>query len=183
VLQVTLPTNFKAARFQFDGHSAMLRCLEAGIEAVRHRGGKGEVELPVKLKVHDSIFVPLAKWPMLLAGNYRCITEAGPRSISEAVHADPQEAHSVYDWVREVCIALGATAEDLVPFDRYAAAARTLSRPSSVARALVAGAPQIERLDRLVQAIAAQKGMYNPAVDEAAARVDALLAANRKAAA
>ena len=28
---------------------------------------------PVKLRVHDSVFVPLAKWAMLLAGNYRCV--------------------------------------------------------------------------------------------------------------
>ena len=34
-------------------------------------------ELPVKLRVHDSIFVPLAKWAMLLTGNYRCVTEDG----------------------------------------------------------------------------------------------------------
>ena len=42
----------------------------------RRRGshcGDGALEIPVKLKVHDSIFVPLAKWPMLIAGNYRCI--------------------------------------------------------------------------------------------------------------
>jgi hypothetical protein len=33
----------------------------------------GPLEIPVKLKVHDSLFVPLAKWPMLMTGNYRCI--------------------------------------------------------------------------------------------------------------
>src|SRR5688572_3295721 len=64
-LRVTLPTNFKAARFGSDAHSAILRRLEADI---------GALELPVKLKVHESLFVPLAKWAMLLAGNYRCIT-------------------------------------------------------------------------------------------------------------
>ena len=50
--------------------------------------GHGKIELPVKLKVHDSVFVPLAKWAMLLAGNYRCITKDGIRPIKEAVHSD-----------------------------------------------------------------------------------------------
>src|SRR5215468_3844383 len=63
VLQVRLPTNFKSARFDSDAHTAILRHLEADIEASRFNG----IELPVKLKVHDSIFVPLAKWAMLIA--------------------------------------------------------------------------------------------------------------------
>jgi hypothetical protein len=58
-----------------------------------------------------------------------------------------------------------------------------LVRPSSAARALFAGAPNIERVDRLVQAIAAQKGMRNQVVDDTVALVDARLATNRKAAA
>ena len=53
-------------------------------------------------------------------------------------------------------------------------------RPSSAARALFAGAPYIERVDRLVQAIAAQKGMRLAAVDETVALVDARLELNRK---
>src|SRR6266853_846318 len=69
VLQVRLPTNFKSARFDSDAHTAILRQLESDIEASRFDG----IELPVKLKVHDSIFVPLAKWAMLLAGNYRLV--------------------------------------------------------------------------------------------------------------
>jgi hypothetical protein len=42
----------------------------------------------VKLKVHESVFVPLAKWAMLIAGNYRCITKEGPRAIKDAVHSN-----------------------------------------------------------------------------------------------
>jgi hypothetical protein len=68
VLQVRLPTNFKAARFESDAHTRLLRDLEAGIEAARFDDTGGRIELPVKLKVHDSVFVPLAKWSMLLAG-------------------------------------------------------------------------------------------------------------------
>jgi hypothetical protein len=183
VLQVTLPTNFKAARFESDAHTAMLRKMQADIEAVRYDAGGESVELPVKLKVHDSVFVPLAKWAMLLTGNYRCVTKDGPRSIKEAVHTDLAESRAVYDWVRELCILLGAAEEDLVPFEKYAAAAQGLARPSSAARALFAGAPNIERVDRLVQAIATQKGMRNATVDATVALVDERLAANRKAAA
>ena len=80
VLQVTLPTNFKAARFDSDEHTAMLRDLQADIEAARFDAGGEKIELPVKLKVHDSVFVPLAKWPMLITGNYRCVTKDGPRA-------------------------------------------------------------------------------------------------------
>jgi hypothetical protein len=184
VLQVTLPTNFKVARFDSDKHTAMLRQMQDDIEAIRYDPGDGtRIELPVKLKVHESIFVPLAKWAMLLTGNYRCVQKDAARSIREAVHTDLAASRAVYDWVRELCVKLGASPDDLVPFDKYAAAAQDLVRPSSAARALFAGAPNIERVDRLVQAIAAQKGMRNPVVDATVALVDARLAVNRKAAA
>ncbi len=180
VLQVSLPTNFKAARFDSDESTALLRSLQADIEAATFDDGEGEIALPVKLKVHDSIFVPLAKWAMLLTGNYRCVQEDGMRPIREAVHSDLARSESVYSWVCEVCRALGAAEADLVPFEKYAAAADGLIRPSSAARALDAGAVNIERADRLVQALAAQKGMQNDTVDETVARVDAWLDANRR---
>jgi len=183
VLQVTLPTNFKVARFDSEKATAMLRQLEADIEAVRFDTGDAKIELPVKLKVHDSIFVPLAKWAMLLTGNYRCVQKDAARAIKEAVHTDIEASRSVYNWVVELCVKLGASRDDLVPFEKYAAAAQVLVRPSSAARALFAGAPNIERVDRLVQSIAAQQGMHNPVVDETVAMVDARLAMNRKAAA
>ena len=63
VLQVGLPTNFKVARFESDEHTALLRALAADIDAVRFDVGGGEsIELPVKLRVHESVYVPLAKW-------------------------------------------------------------------------------------------------------------------------
>jgi hypothetical protein len=180
VLQVTLPTNFKVARFASDDATAMLRRMQADIEAVRYDAGGGKIELPVKLKVHESIFVPLAKWAMLLTGNYRCVQQDAARSIKEAVHSDIAQSRAVYAWVCELCLTLGAAHGDLVPFEKYAAAAQGLVRPSSAARALFAGAPNIERVDRLVQMIAAQKGMRSAIVDETVALVDARLAANRK---
>ena len=88
VLQVTLPTNFKVARLKDEKATAILRQLEKDIEAVRFDTPDGKIELPVKLRVYDSIFVPLAKWAMLLAGNYRCVTKDGMRTAQEAVHSD-----------------------------------------------------------------------------------------------
>ena len=180
VLQVGLPTNFKAARFDAEEHTATLRQLDVQIEAARFEVGGGKIELPVKLKVHDSIFVPLAKWAMLLAGNYRCVQKDGMRSIKEAVHTDIEVSRAVYSWVVQLCKSLGAADEDLVPFEKYANAARSLANPSSAARALAGGAPNIERTDRLVQLIAMQKGMRNAEVDKTVALVDGWLEANRK---
>src|SRR5215475_1257046 len=88
VLQVTLPTNFKVARFEDPKSTAILRQLAEEIDAIRYDTPEGKIELPVKLRVHDSIFVPLAKWAMLLAGNYRCVTKDGMRTAQEAVHSD-----------------------------------------------------------------------------------------------
>lgn len=180
VLQVTLPTNFKVARFDSDAHTALLRRLEADVDAVRFQAPEGPIELPVKLRVHDSIFVPLAKWAMLLAGNYRCITKDGMRTAQEAVHSNIEESRSVYNFVNDLCVKLGAAPGDLVPFEKYAAAAQSLSRPASAARALNNGVPFIERADKLVQAIAAQKGLRHPAIDAQVALVDQRLEANRK---
>ena len=183
VLQVRLPTNFKAARFDSDAHTAILRELALDIEAVRFDDGGTRIELPVKLKVHDSVFVPLAKWSMLLAGNYRCVQKESMRSIKETVHSDVEAARSVYEWVKKLCMSLGAAEKDLVPFDKYAAAAQSLGSPSSAARALAAGATNIERVDRLVQTIAKQKGMQSDAVDEIVTLVDGWLETNRRKAA
>ncbi len=183
VLQVTLPTNFKVARFPSEQHTAILRQLQDEIEAIRFDTSEGKTELPVKLRVYDSIFVPLAKWAMLLAGNYRCVTKDGMRTAQEAVHSDIETSRSVYNFVVDLCVKLGASPDDMVPFEKYAAAAQSLTRPASAARALQNGAPNIERADKLVQLIAAQKGLHHPAIDAQVALVDARLEANRKKAA
>jgi len=132
--------------------------------------------------VHESVFVPLAKWSMLMTGNYRCIGKDGMQSIRDTVHGDLERSRSIYDWVGELCRALGAAPDDLVPFEKYANAANGLTKPSSAARALFGGAPNIERVDCLVRTIAAQKGMHSDSVDEVVALVDDRLALNRKAA-
>ena len=181
VLQVGLPTNFKAARFDGAEATALLRRLEADIEAARFDPGDGPIEVPVKLKVHDSVFVPLAKWPMLMAGNYRCIRRDDMIAIREAVHGDVDKSRQVYEWTSALCASLGAEAEDLVPFEKYAKAAEGLGKPSSAARALFGGASHIERVDCLVRRIAQQKGIESETLNEIVRLVDARLSRNRAA--
>lgn len=166
VLQVSLPTNFKVARFESDAHTDMLRTLEADIMAVRHQHGDTEIELPVKLKVHDSLYVPLAKWSMLMTGNYRCVRRDGMIAIRDAVHSDEEQSKSIYEWTASVCFALGADPSDLVPYEKYANAAKGLSQPSSAAKALARGVPAIERVDKLIKLVAEQKNLSDPAVDK-----------------
>jgi hypothetical protein len=183
VLQVTLPTNFKVAKLKDEKANALLRQLENEIDAVRFDVADGKTELPVKLRVYDSLFVPLAKWAMLLSGNYRCITKDGMRTAQEAVHSDLETSRSVYNFVNDLCVKLGAKPDDLVPFEKYAAAAQSLVRPASAARALNNGLPFIERADKLVQLIAKQRGLSHPVIDATVALVDSRLDANRKKAA
>ncbi|MEM9138692.1 MAG: 2-dehydropantoate 2-reductase N-terminal domain-containing protein [Pseudomonadota bacterium] len=177
VLHVGLPTNFKAATFADPAHTAMLEELAADIDAVRLDGQ----DVPVKLRVHDSLFVPLAKWAMLLAGNYRCLTLGGERAIQEAVHDEPAVSKSVYQFVNTLAQRLGADPADQVPFEKYANAARSLMKPSSAARAVRAGATDIERVDRLVQLIAGQVGMAHPVVDATVRVVNARINRNIEA--
>ncbi len=181
VLQVGLATNFKAARFESEEPTALLRKLEADIEQARFPSGYEEIAVPVKLKVHDSIYVPLAKWPMLIAGNYRCIRPNDMIPIREAVHGSVDKSREIYDWVSKLCTALGAEPDDLVPFEKYAKAAESLGKPSSAARALFGGAEHIERVDRLVWRIAQQRGLQCDTLREIVARVDERLARNRSA--
>ncbi len=181
VLQVGLPTNFKAARFEAEEPTALLRKLEADIEGARFDAGAGPIEIPVKLKVHDSIFVPLAKWPMLITGNYRCIRKDDMISIKDAVLGDVGKSREIYGWVSKLCTGLGADISDLVPFDKYAKAAEGLGKPSSAARALFGGAANIERVDCLVRRIAVQKGLQSSTLDEIVTLVDERLTKNRAA--
>ena len=174
-LHVGLPTNFKAAAFADDAHTNILRQLEADIAAVTLDGK----DVPVKLRVHDSLFVPLAKWSMLLTGNYRAITAGGPRSIKDAVHSDVALSGKIYEWVNQLARDLGADPADQVPFEKYASAAKGLLNPSSAARAVFAGAKNIERVDMLVKLIAKQRGMAMPEIDANIEIVNAKLAENR----
>ena len=183
VLEVGLPTNVKVAPFGHETDTQILRRLQADIEAVRYDVDGQSTELPVKIKVHDSLYVPLAKWCMLLTGNYRCVLDGEVQSIRDAVHGDIDASLAVYDWVHNLCVSIGADSTDLVPFEKYARAAQSLRKPSSAARALMAGVPNIERVDRVVQAIARANGMQLDAVDAIVERVDAWLVRNQAQAA
>ncbi|MCA6124276.1 hypothetical protein J6500_20615 [Bradyrhizobium sp. WSM 1704] len=168
VLHVGLPTNFKAAVFADEAHNKVLRELEADIDAVTLDGQ----DVPVKLKVFDSLFVPLAKWSMLLTGNYRCITPTEPQSIRDAVHGDLARSQAIYDHVDAIARQLGADPADQVPFAKYAKAAESLLKPSSAARAVAAGAPFIERVDLLVKLISHQIGTPSAEIDRTVDTVD-----------
>jgi len=182
VLQVTLPTNFKAARFGNSNHNHLLETLDRDTNTRTWPVDDHDIVLPVKLKLHESIFVPTAKWAMLLTGNYRCVQSDGVRSISEAVHNDIDASREIYNWVCDMCIRLGASPSDMVPFEKYANAAQGLLKPSSAARALAANASFIERVDRLVQRIGVQHGMAHPEIDRTVSLVDSWLQKNSKAA-
>src|ERR1700760_757963 len=168
VLHVGLATNFKAAAFVDEAHNKLLRELEADIDAVTLDGQ----DVPVKLKVFDSPFVPLAKWSMLLTGNYRCITPHEPQSIRDAVHGDLKLSRSIYEHVDGIARRLGADPADQVPFEKYAKAAESLLKPSSAARAVASGAPFIERVDLLVKLISHQLGHPNAEIDRTVDIVD-----------
>ena len=174
ILHVGLPTNFKAAVFADPAHTDMLRQLEADIAAVTIDGK----DVPVKLRVYDSLFVPMAKWSMLLTGNYRCVEAGGVRAIRDAVHSDIDASSQMYAWVDALARQLGADAADQVPFDKYANAANSLLKPSSAARAIASGVANIERVDRLVQLIGKGLGLDNAELDQIVSIVDARLLAN-----
>src|SRR5262249_25086839 len=149
------------------------------IEEARFDLGSGPIEIPVKLKVYDSIFVPLAKWPMLMAGNYRSIQRDDMIPIQEAVYANLGKSREIYKWVWQLCKRLGAADADMVPFEKYAKAAEGLGKPSSAARELFAGAEHIERVDCLIRCIARQQGLQSDTLDEIVNLVDDRLAKNR----
>jgi hypothetical protein len=179
VLHVSLPTNFKAARFASPVHNETLTRLANDIDDVRLQG----LDVPVKMRLHESLFVPFAKWAMLLTGNYRCVTAGAPISIRDAVHSNPGLSRELYACVQSMVLRLGAQPDDLVPFEKYLAAAERLTQPSSVARAIAAGAPMVERVDKLVHLIGGQCGITHPEIARTVALVDANIAKNRVCAA
>jgi hypothetical protein len=178
VLQVRLATNFKAAPFEQTADNVLLAEIADSVAGVRHAVDGDRIDLPVKLRLRHSVHVPMAKWCMLLAGNYRCIGNDRMVAIREAVHRDLAASRAIYDAVAGLCIALGAAWDDLVPFDKYADAARQLESPSSVARALAAGATAVERVDLLVKTIADAIGRPLAAVDDIVGQVEMRLARN-----
>ena len=97
------------------------------------------------------------------------------------MHSDLEASRAVYDWVVEALRVARREREGpgAVREIRRRGASRSAARRRPRARSH-AGAPNIERVDRLVQAIAAQKGMRSAALDEVVRLVDAKLESNRR---
>ncbi|MEQ1498703.1 MAG: hypothetical protein ABL914_08560 [Novosphingobium sp.] len=175
-LTVTLPSNFKAAPFARAADQALLETLARDWAGFKHH----DLRPPVQLLAQHSIHAPLAKWPMLIAGNCRCLTDQGLRSIGAAVHGDLAASEALYEVVYNLALALGARAADLVPFSAYAKAAHGLTRPSSLARALAGGAIRVERIDLLVLRLLERCGLDPAQLIPIVRAIDARLAANAR---
>jgi hypothetical protein len=179
-LTVTLASNFKASSFEDESAQRVLESLARDFSRLKLGQGDREIRPPVALVAHRSMFVPLAKWPMVLTGNFRCLTDRGLRTISEAVFDDVAESREIYNAIYALARELGASENDLVEFDAYARAAASLTRPSSVARALAGGATAVERLDRLVANLSKLNGRQNEMVRRIVETVERRLDENRK---
>lgn len=179
-LTVTLASNFKASTFSAGAAQHTLERLAHDFSHLKVPHGGKEIRPPVALVANQSPFAPLAKWPMVLTGNFRCLTGQGVRSISEAVHDDVEESREIYDSVYALARLLGAASRDLVKFEDYARASKFLTMPSSVARALTAGATAVERLDRLVDNLGKLNGCSNRKIGRIVEDVERRLKVNRE---
>ena len=92
-------------------------------------------------------------------------------------------SRNIYQWVDELARKLGADPSDQVPFEKYAAAAKSLLKPSSAARAIYSGVASIERVDALVQLVGRQIGMQLDAVDQIVDTLERKIASNKRRAA
>jgi hypothetical protein len=179
---VTLPSNFKIAPFTEPAHQELLNRIAADVDAVRIATDDGLATPRVRIVAHESLFVPLAKWPMLIAGNSRClVNDDAPRSIRDAVWSNLDESRQIYDSINSLAVEVGTAPDDLVSFDRYAAAAQKLIRPSSLARALHAGAKAVERVDLLIELLAQSKGISIPALKQVVDDIDTRLNQSNRA--
>jgi hypothetical protein len=62
------------------------------------------------------------------------------RTARDAAYSDLEASRSIYDFVLDVCVSIGASRNELASFEKYAGAVDSLSRPASAARALNNGA-------------------------------------------
>ena len=182
-LTVTLASNFKAAPFAVAGDQQMLERLAKDMAQVKVTTAQGEQRAPVLLLAQRSLFSPLAKWPMLLAGNCRCFASGKVSTIAETVLGDLAASAAIYEHVLLLLRAMGADPGSMVDFASYSKAAAGLTRPSSLARGLAAGAVAVERIDRLVLNLLQLHGLDTAPVEPIVATIDRQLAANAAAAA
>ncbi|MCV2879276.1 hypothetical protein OE699_10445 [Sedimentimonas flavescens] len=170
-LRVTLASNFKFAPFARPEDQEILAQIARDASRVEAVWGR----VPVHLLAKGSVFAPLAKWPMLITGNCRCLTPDGSAmSIRDAVGRDPEQSRRIYDALCKALLAIGAPPAALVPFDAYRRAAEQLVRPSSLARALASGAREVERYDLLALGLLRETGAA-PEMIEALRRISAMI--------
>lgn len=176
-LHVSLATNLKVAPFHEKDAQEKLSQLARDIASI---GLDDEKKLPVKLICSDDLMVPFAKMPMLLTGNYRCIQSTGTRSIRDAVWSDIQESEAIYQECLKVLRAFSVPEKVLVPFDLYAKAAKGLTMPSSVARAIEAGAFKVERSDAVLEAMAEHVGVPSIKISQIVRGIDDSIGKNSR---
>jgi hypothetical protein len=146
-LRVTLASNFKFAPFARPDDQMILARIARDVTRLEVEWGK----VPVHMLARTSIFVPLAKWPMLVTGNCRSLSETGEAiAIATVLSRDPEASRTLYECVNNSLIAIGAPVSVLVPFEAYLSAGQRLLRPSSLANAISAGARDVERIDLVV---------------------------------
>lgn len=183
LVRVNHPTNIKAAPFANEEAQKTLQQLAKSIDNLVISFNGEQHEIGVRLIAHHHPLVSMAKWPMLITGNFRCWSPKGIVSIADAVHSDLEVSAEVYEWVSSVCQKLCGSGDfqdaPLVPFDRYAEAAHSLTLPSSLARGLSNGVPRVERVDKLLQKLAMSLDMQNVYLDSIVSHVDSALAENK----
>lgn len=176
-LTVTLASHFKIAPFAQPAAQALLDRLARDVNGQRENG----LSLPARMIAHPSLHIPLVKWPMLLTGNCRSIRADGSaRSIAEAVHDDLTESRHLYGKVCDLLLQIGTAPADLVPFAAYATAARSLTRPSSLARALASGASKVERIDLMITLTARALGLAHPEFAAIVADIETCIDRNQR---
>lgn len=178
-LKVTLASNFKAAPFALGEDQALLKRVASDMSHLEVGAGDAVVRPPVALVASSSMFVPLAKWPMLMAGNCRCVLPSGVQTIADAVLKDLNASEAIYEAVTALALRLGACPRDLVTFDAYLKAATLLTRPASLAKALEAGSPDVERVDLLIRNLMTAHDITTEAIDPIVDRIEVRLARNR----
>jgi len=174
-LTVTLGSNFKVAPFARQQDQALLEQIARDVESVRLNG----IPVKVQFKTGGSLYAPLAKWPMLVAGNCRCIRPDGSlRPISAAVHDNLSASERIYEWTLDLVRSVGASEKDLVPFRHYAAVSKRLGAPSSFARSVANRSPLVERVDKMIQLVGRQCDRHSTELNQLVEMTDRLVCPN-----
>ena len=147
---VRLASNFKVADFEDIESSKILKEISDKIKLTRIVIENKSFRVPINFNIYKSKFVPISKWPMIITGNYRCLENKKLRSINEAVNEDLEYSKKIYNDVYNLCKKMGANDKDLIKFETYLKASKSLNAPSSVSRQAYSGNKNFERMDKLI---------------------------------